>query len=221
MSAIHVLRQTNILAGFLALIAIGALAASDARAASSAETLVQSSIDKSYAILNDGALGASEKEQRFRIFLQSVVDIRRVALFTLGPYARNATPADTKTFEDAFGDFLAAVYQRGLYNYASPKVTGSTERAADDVIVNVTATSPNGNGSPLSLAFRVRGTSSGQLVTDLQVEGAWLAITQRSDFTAYLQQHGGNLAALAMELDKRVEQLRLAQSESEIHRRER
>ena len=207
----HVLRPANILAGLLALVAIAALSASDARAASSAETLVQSSIDKSYAILSDGALTASEREQQFKTLLESIVDVRRVALFTLGPYVRNATPADTETFEHAFGAFLAAVYQRGLDNYASPKVAGSTERAPDDVIVNVTASSPNAGGSPPSLAFRVRGTSSGgQLVTDIQVDGAWLAILQRSDFTAYLQQHGGSLTALAAELDRRTAQVRLA-----------
>ena len=213
MSTKHVLRPANVLAGLLALVAIAALSASDARAASSAETLVQSSIDKSYTILSDGALTASEREQQFRTLLESIVDVRRVALFTLGPYARNANPADTETFEQAFGEFLTAVYQRGLDNYTTPKVRGSTARAPDAVIVNVAASSPNGGGSPPSLAFRVRSTSSGgQLVTDIQVDGAWLAILQRSDFTAYLQQHGGSLTALAAELDRRTEQVRLALS---------
>ena len=206
----------------LAFVAIAALAASDAHAASSAETFVQSNIDKTYAILNDEALSASEREQQFRALLLSVVDVRRVAVFTLGPYARNAAQSDLESFERAFADFLTAVYQRGLDNYASPKVTGSTERAADDVIVNVTASTPSQKGPQLRLAFRVRGTSSGgQSITDLQVEGAWLAIAQRGDFTAYLQQHNASIAALASELEKRSAQLRLAQSESDIHRRER
>lgn len=206
----------------LAFIAIGAVITSDARAANSAETFVQSSIDKTYVILNEGPLNASERQAQFRVLLLSVVDVRRVALFTLGPYARAGAQADLETFERAFGDFLSAVYQRGLETYASPKVTGSTERAPDDVIVNVTATAPNGKRPPLRLAFRVRGASGGgQLITDLQVEGAWLAIVQRAEFTAYLQQRGANIAGLAMELQKRSAQIRLAQSESEINRRER
>jgi ABC-type transporter MlaC component len=86
----------------------------------------------------------------------------------------------------------------------------------------VTARAPNGKASRLRLAFRVRQTSSGEhVITDLQVEGAWLALTQRADFTAYLQRHGANIAGLAMELQDRAAQLRLAQSESEIYRRER
>jgi phospholipid transport system substrate-binding protein len=207
---------------FAFLLAFGVLFASEARAANPAETFVQSTINKSYAILNDGVLNASERQQQFHALLVSAVDGRRVALFTLGPYARDAAQIDVETFEDAFTDFLTAVYQRGLDKYTDPKVTGSSERARDDVIVNVTAASPNGSASRLELAFRVRQTSNGErVITDLQAEGAWLAITQRAEFTAYLQQHGANIAGLAMELEKRTAQIRLAQSESEIYRRER
>lgn len=222
MNTIHVLRPANVLAGFLALVAIGALAASDARAANSAETFVQSGIAQSYAILNDGGLSGPEKEQRFQTMIRSIVDIRRVGVFTLGPYARNATPADMETFEHAFANYLTVVYQRGLDNYSSLTVTGSTERASDDVTVNVSAILASGKGDRAQLAFRVRGTrDGGQSVTDLQVEGAWLAITQRAQFTAYLQQHDSDIAGLAMELERRAMQLRLTQSESEIRRRER
>ena len=217
MSAMDVLRPGKVLAGVLVLVAVGALTASDARAANSAETFVQSNIERSYAILNDDTVDASERHERFRTLLLSVVDVNRVALFALGPYARNASQGDLDRFERAFADFVTVVYQRGLKTYSSPKVTGSTERAADDVIVSVTANSPNGRGS---LAFRVRGISGDRpAITDLQVEGAWLAIAQRSDFTANLQQHGGNLATLAAELDKRAAQVRLALGESEVLRR--
>jgi phospholipid transport system substrate-binding protein len=220
MSATHVFRRANALAVFLALlVATGALAASNAPAANSAETFVRSGIERSYAILNDDSLSGSARQEQFRTLLLSIVDVRRVALFTLGPYARNASQSDLDTFERAFSDFLTVVYQRGLETYSSPQVTGSTARAADDVIVNVTANSPNGRGS---LAFRVRTTNgSAPLVTDLQVEGAWLAIAQRGDFTGYLQQHGSNLGALAAELDKRTAQVRMALSESDSRRRER
>jgi phospholipid transport system substrate-binding protein len=215
----HVVASLRLVAQLLVFLVVTALAAPEARAANAAEAFVQSNIDKTYAILDDASLTASEREQRFRALLLSVVDVGRVARFTLGPYARNVAPADLEAFERAFSDFLTAVYQRGLDNYASPKVTGSTERAPGDVIVNVSAMSPNGKGPQLSLAFRVRGSGAGQLITDLQVEGAWLAISQREDFTAYLQQHNTDIAGLASELEKRSMQIRLAQSEGNARRR--
>lgn len=188
---------------------------SDARAAaSSAEAFVQSGIEKSYAILNDSGLSASERQAQFRAFLSSIIDIRRVALFTLGQYARNVAEGDDEKFEPAFADFLTAVYQRGLGNYTDPKVTGSMERTPDDVIVNVTANTPK--SGPAQLAFRVRRASNGEyVVTDMQVEGAWLAILQRADFTAYLQQHNANIAALAMELENRAARIRATRGEED------
>ena len=39
-------------------------------------------------------------------------------------------------------------------------------------------------------------------MTDLQVEGVWLALLQRSDFSAFLQQNGGRIADLTADLQR-------------------
>ena len=60
-----------------------------------------------------------------------------------------------------------------------------------------------------SLPFRVRKDAGGKLiVTDLQVEGIWLALSQRSDFTGFLQQHNGRIEDLIGDLKRQTEQLR-------------
>ena len=46
------------------------------------------------------------------------------------------------------------------------------------------------------------------IVTDIQVEGVWLAISERSDFTGFLQQHGGSLKALDDDLERQAGQMR-------------
>ena len=233
MSATHVFRLTNIAGSAkdvqkrlrsivcsLAFMAFGVLAASDAQAASSPEVFVQSNIDRSYAILNDAALSPSERQVQFRALLPSIVDVRRVGLFTLGPYARAAAQADVDKFEFAFTNLLAEVYLRGLSTYSALKVTGSTERSRDDAIVNVAAHDASGKSAQLHLAFRVRQTSSGEhAVTDLQIEGAWLALTQRAEFTAYLQRNGGGLEALSAEIEEKAVRLRVKRIENEIQRK--
>jgi phospholipid transport system substrate-binding protein len=61
----------------------------------------------------------------------------------------------------------------------------------------------------MRIAFRVRKNEAGAfLLTDLQVAGAWLALSERSDFTAYLQQHHGDIGALSAELKHRAALLR-------------
>jgi ABC-type transporter MlaC component len=57
----------------------------------------------------------------------------------------------------------------------------------------------------------VRKTSDGRpIVTDIQVEGVWLALSQRSDFTGFLQQHGGRLSDLTSDLQRQTQVLRNA-----------
>jgi ABC-type transporter MlaC component len=46
------------------------------------------------------------------------------------------------------------------------------------------------------------------LVVDLQVEGIWMALTQRDEFAAYLGQHGSNVSLLTAELTSRATRLR-------------
>ena len=182
----------------------------EAHAANSAETFVEASIEKGNAILNAPLLDPDQRQSQFRDFLLSITDTRRVALFTLGSYARAASEPVIATFVAAFIDFDTAIYRRSLdsYNGQTIHVTGSTRRSEDDVIVNADVVDPNGKSGPLKIAFRVRKSESGKdVLTDLQIEGAWLALSQQSDFTSYLQQHNGDIAQLSRELQLRIGQM--------------
>src|SRR5262245_13205715 len=87
---------------------------SRAHTANPAEAFVRNNIDKSYAILNRDD---PSRDNEFRALLLSIVDAKRVALFTLGPYTRDASQTDLTTFVAAFTNLLAVVYQRGLETY--------------------------------------------------------------------------------------------------------
>ncbi len=181
-----------------------------AAAANPAESFVQQNIDKGYAILN-ASLSDEQRRAQFRTFMLGLTDTRRIGMFTLGQYANGASKADLDKFTDAFIDYAVAVYESRLSKYKGQtlKVTGSSERAADDVVVNADVVNPNSsNGQPFKVGFRVRKTSDGRpIITDMQVEGVWLALSQRSDFTGFLQQHGGSLAALTENLHMQAQQI--------------
>jgi phospholipid transport system substrate-binding protein len=180
----------------------------NARAADTAESFVQAGIARGNAILNDPALSVEQRQSQFRDFVTTISDTRRIALFTLGPYARDVSPADIGSFTSVFTDFLADAF--ATYNGRSVKVVGSTQRSEDDAIVHAEVLDKEGK-PPLKIGFRVRKNDGGNnVVTDIQVEGAWLAVSQRADFTSYLQQHGGDIAQLSKALEERVTRLRLA-----------
>jgi len=183
-----------------------------AQAASPAESFVQQNIDKGYSILNDSSLTAQDRGAKFRTLLMSIMDSKRVALFTLGVYSRSASPAQIDDFANAFAEFVSAVVQHDIAGNPGQTltVTGSVVRGPDDVIVSAKLTgSARANGAPIDMGFRVRRDDNGaDTVVDLQVQGVSMALAQRSDFTAWLQQHHGNLPALTAELASRAKQFR-------------
>ena len=185
---------------------------SKADAAKEAETFVQANIDAGYRILNDKGLGTDERRRQFRAFLLSIVDTNRVALFTLGSYARMASESELDRFLEAYDEFAAAMYQ-GYFDWYTGQtllVANSAVRSPDDVVVYVDVTSPN-SPRQFRVGFRVRKNEAGKnVVTDFQFEGVWLALTQRSDFTAYLQQQRGDFTSLVTEIQKRTQRFKEA-----------
>jgi len=183
-----------------------------ARAASPAESFVQQNVDKGYTILNDTSLASQIRAVKFRALLQSIMDTKRVALFTLGVYARSASPAQIDDFSNTLSEFVAAVLQHDIAGNPGQTltVTGSVVRGPDDIIVNARLTgSARANGAPVDMGFRIRRDDNGaDTVVDVQVQGVSMALAQRSDFTAWLQQHHGNLPALTAELATRAKQFR-------------
>jgi len=173
------------------------------------EDFVQQNIGKGYAILNDASLAPDQRHIQFRDLMLGVADTKRIALFTLGQYANGASKADLDAFEGEFTDFELTTYESLLSKYKglTLKVTGSTEISADDVVVNVDVVRPGATNSaqPVKAAFRLRKAPDGRLVVvDLQAEGIWLSLVQRSDFTGFLQQHGGRIPSLTEQLPERV-----------------
>ena len=201
--------------GLIALAALTVLPVQPAFAQSGnpAESFIQQNVQRGYDILNNHALSSDQRRAQFRDFLLSLTDLRRIGTFTLGQYANGASPADLQAFQHAFEDYAVAVYESRLGKYSGQtlKVTGSMVRAPDDVIVNAVVAAASGGASqqPIHVAFRVRKAMDGRpIITDMEVEGIWLALSERSDFTGFLQQHGGSLSQLTDHLRTQAEQVR-------------
>jgi phospholipid transport system substrate-binding protein len=178
--------------------------------ATPAESFVQQSVNKGFAILKDASLTKQERDTQFRALLRSIIDFKRIAIFALGPYAQHASDRDLDGFVNAFSDYLLNMFHLDPQNAGAPtiSVTGSKARAADDVIVtaNIAGADTGAQaGMPLGLAFRVRKNAAGNdTIVDILVGGVSVAVTQRDEFAAWLQQHGGNVAQLSAELEMRV-----------------
>ena len=184
-------------------------AALPARANPATESFIQKNFDQGYAILNNTSLSDAQRREQFRSLLLGLAATRRIALFTLGQYAMGAPPADVDSFVQAFTNYSFAVYEKGLNRYQGQalKVTSSSDRAADDSMVQAEIVNPSQAGAQtFKVGFRVRRNEAGQpTITDLVVDGVSLAATERDEFTAYLQSHNGSIPELVKRLDAMAE----------------
>ena len=119
-------------------------------------------------------------------------------------------------FAEAFRGYAAAVYQQQLAHYSGQtlKVTGSIQRAPGDTIVQTVVLEPNGSQSANAdeVDFRVDDTGGKLQVIDASVAGVWLALQERDQFTSFLAQHGNDVKALTVDVEKRAENVRAGSS---------
>jgi phospholipid transport system substrate-binding protein len=183
-----------------------------AQNAPGAEAFVQSNVQHGLAILNNRSLSAEQRSAQFRGFLLALTDLRRIALYTLGPARRTASPTDQSAFSDAFRDYAFAVYEQEFNKYSGQtlKVTGSIQRSNGDYLVTTQLIDPNAprNQEPIEVDFRVFGTDGHYSVADITVVGLDLAITEQDEFTSFLAQHNNDVKALTADLKQRAERVR-------------
>ena len=181
------------------------LAAGPAAAvANVAESFVDDNIHKGLSILSDKKLNITQRRDQFETLLLGLVDVRRIALFTLGQYRRTAPPEDVEAFINAFKNYATAAYQSYFAKYTNQtlKVTGSTQRSPTDYIVQTLLVDPNSSQPPAEVDFRVRTDTGKPVLVDVAYQGIWLSLEQRDQFVAFLGQNNGNVRTLIAHLSE-------------------
>ena len=193
--------RNNHTAGVLMTLALYAMPL-PAMAATPAETFVAGTIQSGRAILADAQLTPAARKAQFQTFLLGVTDMKRIAIFTLGPYAATASQADKDAFASAFQNYAVAVYQSYFARYSGQTlaVKSSNQHAPGDFIVVTNMVDKSGQ-PPLEIDFRVRTDGPKTVITDFSVAGIWLAIAEQADFTGVLAKNGGSIPGLIQHLN--------------------
>ena len=194
------LKRRTVLAMFAAPLVLAGPAA--AAAPTVAESFVDENIHKGLEILRDKRLSNVQRRDQFEGLLLTLVDVRRIALFTLGQYRRSAPPDDVEAFVNAFKNYAAAAYQSYFAKYTDQtlKVIGSTQRSPTDFIVQTNLVDPGSSQAPAEVDFRVRTDTGKPVLVDVAYQGIWLSLEQRDQFVAFLGQNNGNVRTLIAHL---------------------
>jgi len=183
-------------------VALAPLLTRAAFAANVGESFVANNIQSGLDILRNKKLSTTQRRDQFETFLIGLVDIRRIALFTLGQYRRSAPPEDVDAFVGAFKNYAVAAYQSYFSKYTNQtlKVVGSQERSPTDFIVQTQLIDPGSSQPPAEVSFRVRTDGGKPVLVDVAYQGVWLSLEQRDQFVSFLGQNNGNVRTLIAHL---------------------
>jgi phospholipid transport system substrate-binding protein len=178
--------------GFLALLPAGlalALLPGSASAASAAEDYVSS--------VGNRVLAAARARSvsQFRSLLRANADIRAIGLYSLGPYRKKLPKSAQAEYFSLVEGYISKVFAQNAKKLAGKKlVTTGTKDAGDSVLVRSELQFGGGGGYPVTWRLVKRG--GGFRIFDVNVDGVWLASTQKTNFVSVLKKNGGDIEAL-------------------------
>ena len=167
----------------------GLLLAPAAMASSAAKSFVERVGSGVLNAANAGSVSA------FRALLRRDADISSIALFSLGPYRKNLPAGRRAEYFHLVEDYISGVFAAHAKSLQGQSLTASGSRDASDSVI-VTSSFKAASGRNVAVIWRLVKRGGGFKVFDVNVEGIWLATTQKTNFISVLKQHNGDFNAL-------------------------
>jgi phospholipid transport system substrate-binding protein len=160
-----------------------------ASAASGAEAYVSS--------VGNSVLAAARAKSvaKFRSLLRANADIRAIALFSLGAYRKNLKKAQESEYVSLVEAYISSVFAQNAAKLAGEDLTiVSSKDVGDSVLVKSKLQYAGGRSVPVT--WRVVKRGGGYKIFDVNVDGIWLATTQKTNFVSVLKKSNGDIDAL-------------------------
>ena len=148
------------------------------------------------ALRNDKSIKAGDVDKIMVLvdkIIRPNVNFRRMTAAAVGPGWRQASPEQQQRLQEEFKQLLVRTYAGALAQVSDQTVSVKPLRAGaedKDVLVR---TEVRGRGDPVQLDYRLEktpGQGAGWKIYNLNVLGAWLVETYRSQFAAEINAKG-------------------------------
>jgi len=145
----------------------------------------------------------TEREEVFRKILHQTFELKLIARFALGRFWRRASKAQQIEYIALFEEFIVKAYAARFADYKGEnfivgKVRNINER--DNLVQSEVVLA---NGRKIMVHWRVRSGKALKII-DVLIEGVSMAITQRDQFAAIINQNGGKIDGLLSALHKKM-----------------
>ena len=167
------------------------------------EAFVRQLSEKLIAIIN-GPGSLAEKRTRILPLVDQNVDVAGIARFCLGRYWHVATPEQQQKFVQLFHRVLlnSITDKLGQYQGVTLAIGASTPHGPGRTAVGTTITRPG--QPPTNVDWVISNVDGSPKVADVIGEGVSLSITQRGDYSSYLQRNGNNIDALLAAMQRQA-----------------
>jgi phospholipid transport system substrate-binding protein len=160
-----------------------------------AGTFISTLATDAIAGMADKTMSLEDRTQRFRKLLTADFDVPEIARFVLGRYWRVATPDERTEYTKLFEDYIVNIYASRFQEYNGEQVKVNAAVKDDDGAV-VSSSIVRASGPPVKVDWKLRTQAPSFKIVDVMVEGVSMSVTQRDDFAAAIQAHGGKVAGL-------------------------
>ncbi len=207
----HVLLSNVLLDNFAAVqssIYLNASTENEETKKQNAEKFIDDIAERGIGFLSNDTLSQAEKEREFENLLIKNFDMKTIARFALGRYARGASQEDLQEYYALFQDMIVKTYSERFSDYQGQTLNVSDSQLSGkrDVVVN--SFIQDEKGTRVLIQWRVRGEGGNYQVIDIIVEGVSMVITQRSDFASIIQRGGGNISVLTQHIKDRLDSVK-------------
>ena len=176
------------------------------------EAYVQKNASEVLKSLNNPDLSAAQRTAAFSGYMDKFTNLDAVSNFVIGKYSRRFTEAELTKYRKSFRAYALAVYEYQLDAYRGEAVVvkNSVDRSETDSIVNTVI--KRQDGKDMDVRWRVQGKEGSYQVVDvaLNLDGnlIWLAIEQRAQFIALLDNTNGSADKLIKKIDSMTADLK-------------
>lgn len=195
----------------IVLAALAAVPVSPAAAASEnaegARVFLQDLADRTIAVLNQKDLSSPKKIETFRRLFADGFDVPAIGKFVAGRAWTKATDPEKAAYLSVFEDVTILTWALRFDQYAGEKLSIDKLREEGKAVLLESSIIRPGKPS-IRVDWRIEKGGHGYKILDIVAEGTSLAIAQRADYSAVIQQSNGQFDGLIKALRDKREKLR-------------
>lgn len=175
--------------------------------ADEARAFLQELADRTIATLNQKELSQPQRIDAFRTLFSQGFDVRSIGQFVAGRSWTKASEPQKIAYLQAFEDVTILTWALRFDQYAGEKLTIDRTREDGKAVLLESQIVRPGKDS-IRVDWRVEKGPNGWKILDIVAGGTSLAIAQRADYTAVIQQNNGEFDGLIRALRDKRQKLR-------------